>query len=132
MNNARSYVLGATNITVPVPAQALSAVINLDGMTAASLVAQFAYGSGGASVEALVQTSLDGVAWFDVARFDFGTVSATKIANLSALTPRGIVSAAPLGAEGVFDGFLGNELRLLYTVTGTYLNTTLTVRAAVR
>jgi hypothetical protein len=41
-------------------------------------------GSGGTSVSAFVQTTLDGSFWFDIASFLFGTVSLTNIFNLVA------------------------------------------------
>ena len=69
-----NYVLAATAITAALTAEAMSAIEDLDGMNAVTLVASLAYGSGGTTCVATVQTSFDGgTTWLDVARFDFAT-----------------------------------------------------------
>lgn len=105
----------------------------LEWMAAATLFCNFTYGSGGATCVVIVQTSLDGVNWIEIARFDFGTVSAAKRCNLSGLTPVAVAAVAALSAEGVLDGILGDRLRTKITSTGTYAgNTAVSVRASVR
>src|SRR5512140_3715087 len=55
-----------------------------------SLLAQFdfVYGSGGTSLKAWLQTTLDGgKSWIDIASFAVTTASAKKVVNLSSLTP---------------------------------------------
>ena len=112
-------------------------VDDLDGMTAATLQLRFAYGSGGVTVDAFVQTSLDqGTTWIDIWHEQFATVADVKIANVSALTP---VTApvtpndGALAAGAVLDGVLGDRLRLKAVVAGIYAGSTvLSGRAAVR
>lgn len=90
--------------------------------------ANFVYGSGGTSVDAYLQTSLDGGAtWIDVANFHFTTSSGIKIYTLSALTPK-TTAVTPtdgsLTANTAVDGVLGPMFRVKYTTVGTYGGTT--------
>ncbi len=116
-----SFVLFAAGITAELSAQAQTAIDGLEGMLAASLVAKLTYGSGGTTIVAVVQTSIDdGTTWYDVARFDFETESAIKYANLSGLTVKGITDLLALDAEGVTDGVLGPQIRAVITSSGIY------------
>lgn len=127
------YSLASLAITTALSAQAQTAIEDLDGMTAVTLEAVFGYGSGGTSAAVTIQTSLDGgTTWRDIARFDFTTASATKVANLSGLLSKAVTAYAALGSEGVLDGILGDALRVVVTSVGTYANTTLSIRASVR
>lgn len=131
--NAGVYTLAATGVTAAQSAVAQTAISNLDGADAVTLIAQFGYGSGGTSCDVLVQTTLDGgTTWLDVAHFSFTTASATKAANLSGLTAKAVGAYVALSGEGVNDGLLGNQIRAVITSIGTYVNTTLSVRASVR
>ena len=130
--NVGVYSLVSTQVTAPLTALAQTPITDLDGMSAVTIEANFQYGSGGTSVSAVVQTTLDGTNWRDVARFDFTTASRVARANLSALTPQSAATLSALAAEGVNDGFLGKGLRAVLTSVGTYENTTLSVTAAVR
>lgn len=134
MNNPNPYVLFNAAITVALSAQAQTAIADLEGMTAMSLVAVFTYSSGGTSVAALVQTSIDGgTSWLDIARFDFTTASARKFANLSGLTYKAAGALASLSAEGQNDGLLGPRVRAVITSVGTYgAGTTLDLRMVAR
>ena len=61
----------------------------LEGLLALAAQLRLAYGSGGASIKAYLQTSLDqGITAIDIACFTFATASAVKARNLSALTPK--------------------------------------------
>lgn len=105
----------------------------LSFMAAVTLFCNFTYGSGGTTCAVIVQTSLDGTNWIDIARFDFTTASAAKRCNLSGLTPVAIAAVAALASESVLDGILGDRLRAKVTSTGTYAgNTAVSVRASVR
>lgn len=127
------YTLASLGITTALTSSAQTAITNLDGATAASLEASFAYGSGGTSASAVVSTSCDaGTTWRDVARFDFTTATRVVYANLSGLTAKNVATYAALASEGVNDGLLCPQLRASITSVGTYVNTTLTVRASVR
>jgi hypothetical protein len=98
------------------------------------LQANFAYGSGGATVSAWIQTSFDGgLTAEDVANFSFTTSSLREEMNVSSL----VVVAAPavatdgtLGANSASGTFVGSLLRVKWTSTGTYAGgTTLRIDA---
>lgn len=126
MTNPGDYVLFAGGITGALTAQAQTAIEDLEGMLAATIVAKMTYGSSGTTIVAVVQTSIDGgTTWYDVARFDFTTASATKYVNLSGLTAKGATAVTALGSEGVVDGLLGSRMRAVITSTGTYAGGTL-------
>lgn len=114
--------------------QALQAFLDgLEWMAAVTLFANFTYGSGGTTCNAIVQCSLDGTNWIDIARFDFTTASRAAVCNLSGLTPAAVATVALLSSEGVKDGILGDRLRAKITSVGVYAgNTSLSIRAAVR
>lgn len=94
----------------------------------------FTYGSGGTTMDAWVQSSLDGGnTWIDVCNFHFTTASARFVFNLSALTA---VTAeytptdGTLAANTAKDGILGNLYRAKWTSVGTYAGgTTLSLDA---
>jgi hypothetical protein len=97
-----------------------------------ALQCNFTWGSGGTTMNAWVQTTLDGGAtWTDVANFSLTTSSARKIVNLSSLTPETTQvtpSDGALAANTAQDGIVGSQWRVKYTTTGTYAgNTTLRV-----
>lgn len=134
MDNPGTYVLFAGTITAAMTSEAQTEIADLEGMLSASIVARLAYGSGGTSVAATVETSLDGgTTWYQVARFDFTTSSTTKYANLSGLTAKAAAAYAALSAEGVNDGLLGPIFRANLTTVGTYAgNTVLDIRMSCR
>lgn len=132
MDNPGVYTLAAEGITTALVAKVEAPMTLLDGMTAVTLEANFAYGSGGITASCTVQTTLDGTNWRDIARFDFTTASRVAFSNISALLATSVVSYGALGSEGGIAGLLGNQLRAVVTTTGVYVNTTLTVRASVR
>lgn len=90
------------------------------------LVAQavFTYGSGGTSVDAYVQTSLDqGATWIDVMEFNFLLASATKISACSIYGSLPTVVAptdGSLASNTVVAGILGDRFRIKYKSAGTY------------
>lgn len=142
MINPGIYNLGDVGITVALTDSVITDgsssneyIADLDGVTAVSIQARFVYGSGGTSVKADIDTSLDqGATWIPVARLAFTTANAQKIVNLSGLTPKTTpVTPAALSDDTCLDGVLGDRLRCRVTSVGTYAgNTTLSVRAAVR
>ncbi|MGE0425411.1 MAG: hypothetical protein AB7O88_24335 [Reyranellaceae bacterium] len=146
MNNPGIYSLGDAVIGAPVTDQVITSatsaqgtvqalVDRLDGMTALSLQVRFAYGAGGTALKVDIETSLDqGQTWVLIARLAFATVSATKVVNLSGLTPMTTpASPGPLADDACLDGVLGDRLRAKVSSTGTYSNnTSISVRAAVR
>jgi hypothetical protein len=116
-------------ITTAVTTQKTTAVPLTNGaFNSALFEAIFTYGSGGTTVDAWVQTSLDGGAtFFDVMNFHFTTASASFIFNISALTS--ITSEytptnGTLASNTCKDGLLGDRWQVLYTTTGTYAGST--------
>ena len=135
MNNAGRFDLANLQITAARALALLTPISGLEGMSAVTIEAAFAYGSGGATASIIVGSSLDSslAAWRHIARFDFTTASAVKMANISGLTAKGITAYNDLASEGVQDGFLGNVLAAYVVTTGTYGGSTLlTCRVAVR
>jgi len=128
-------LLSTLPITTAISPAAVTASVVL-GYEPRNLLAQadFIYGSGGATVSAWLQTSLDGgVTWTDIVCFGFTTVSARKAVNLSSLTPITIPVGLTDGAMALNtaqDGLLSPLLRLKYTSTGTYVGTSLRVDLA--
>ena len=77
--------------------------------------ANFTYTSGGTSVDAYVQTSLDnGVTWMDIAQFSFATTSARKAYNLNnkEVTTQATPGDGALTANTCVNGFLGSLYRV--------------------
>lgn len=136
MNSPGYYSLADIAITTALTGSTQTAIENLEGMLAGTIQAKFAYGSGGTSAKVYVQTTLDdGLTWVDVASFAFTTTSATKIINLSGLTPKTTAvtpSDGALSDDTCVDGVLGNALRVKITTTGIYSNTTLSVKLIAR
>ena len=132
MDDAGVYILAALSIAAA-QTSILSPAENLNGMTGVTLETNFQYGSGGTTCSAIVMTSFDdGTSWRHIARFDFTMAAAVKVANLNGLLSKAVVAYADLNSEGVTDGVLGNMLAVKVISTGTYVNTTLSVRASVR
>jgi hypothetical protein len=110
-------------------------VTNLDGMQGCTISARLAYGSGGATIQVIINTSIDqGTTWIPIARIDFATEGMQKVVNLSGFTPvTAPYEVVDLVAEGCKDGILGDRLRCDVTSAGTYAGSTVvSVRAAVR
>lgn len=133
MLNPGVYTLAALQIAAAKALSLLTPVIGLAGMKACNLEANFQYGSGGTTCSIIAATSFDGgTSWRYVARFDFTTASAVKVANLSGLLSKAVAAYSDLASEGVLDGVLGDQLAAYIVSTGTYANTTASLRASVR
>lgn len=145
--NPGLYDLGSASITTAVTGSIITDgtsasgedqnfIDRLEGIMAAAVQFRFAYGAGGVSARAFLQTSLDqGVTWMDIACMAFGTASEIAVLNLSGLTPKTTLVVPNDGAladDTAIDGILGDRLRVKITTTGTYSNTTISVRTAVR
>ena len=97
-----------------------------------AIQANFTYASGGTSVDAYVQTSLDnGVTWIDIAEFSFTTSSLRKVFNLTNLAVTSIATPTDgaLTANTCVNGILGSLYRVKYVTVGTYAATTLVITA---
>lgn len=99
---------------------------NLGGISRLTLSARLAYGSGGTTIIAVVQTSLNqGTTWIDIARFDFATAGLEKVMNLTTNTSlTSPYTVIDLAAEGGLNNVLGDQLRAVVTSTGTYTGST--------
>ena len=74
-------------ITTAVTAVTTTPVKRLSGASYLCVEAVFLYGSGGTTVNAYIQTSLDnGLSWVDIMNFSFTTSAATKISAVVATT----------------------------------------------
>lgn len=111
-------------------------VDRLEGMKSFSIQANFKYGSGGTSVVVYVQTSLDqGNTPMDVWAQQFATESGVEAVNLddSAVLSPVVPQQQALTPGDTVNGFLGDRLRAVVVVTGTYAGASLLdVRAVVR
>lgn len=103
-------------------------VTGFDGLLAMCAQLRLAYGSGGTSIKAYVQTSLDQATTpVDIACVVFGTASEVAALNFSALTPK-LTQVTPtdgaLADDTAVDGILGDRFRLKVVSTGTYAGST--------
>ena len=110
-------------------------VEDLDGCLALLAQLRFAWGSGGSSVVAYLQTSVDGgITPVDIAAVTFGTGSENAVFNFSALTPK-TTQVTPLDgamtSDTSVDGIVGDRFRVKIVVTGTYAGSTQLVCSAV-
>lgn len=107
----------------------------LEGMIAATISANFVYGSGGTSVKVIIEeTENQGLTWTEVARFAFTTASAEKKLNLSGLTDK-LAAYTPiaLSDDTAISGLFGDRFRAKITSLGTYGgNTSISVRLNAR
>lgn len=125
MNLLTLPITAAVGVTATVPMKLNAAARNL------AVQGNLAYGSGGTTINAYLQTSLDGGAtWTDIAQFSFTTAAARFIYNLNGQTPvttEYVPTDGSLGANTSKDGILGSQFRVKYVTTGTYVGTTLSI-----
>lgn len=117
--------LANLTITTAVAAQTTTPIQFRDGRPEnVAMQANLTYGSGGTTVDAWVQMSLDdGLTWIDCTNFHFTTSSLRVYANLSALTVITVPYTATdgtLAANTSKDGVVGSQVRIKYTTVGTY------------
>lgn len=103
-------------------------VTGFKGIKGLSASLRFAYGSGGTTAKAYLQTSLDqGNTAIDIGCFAFALLSKVFARNYSAETPE-TVDITPtdgtMGDAGAIDGLLGDRFRLKIVVVGTYAGST--------
>ena len=136
-----AILLPTTTITTAVTAQVTSnfQLRGTDGHrflpAAMILQSNFVYGSGGTTVDAYVQTSLDGgTTWIDAANFHYASVLASLRSILS-VTNTAIVTGytaldGSIAANTSKDGIFGPLWRVKLTTTGTFAGgTTLRIDA---
>ncbi len=120
-------LLAPVTIAGAVTAQ-LSQVVDMGGKTPKmiSALTKFLYGSGGTTLAVYLQTSFDGVTWFDVMNFAFTTAAATKLG----VTEPAIAASFPVLTDGTLasntaiSNLIGRYWRVKYTSTGTYAGLT--------
>ncbi len=136
MNNPGIYSLGDFTITTAGTQIGDWTTTDLAGALSMAAQLRFAWGSGGTTVTAYLQTSLDeGTTAVDVACVVFGVAAETEILNLSALTPKTTQVTPSDGAltnDTAVDGILGDRFRVKLVSVGTYANTVLSARVCVR
>ena len=102
--------------------------LDLDGMLAATFSFRLQYGSGGTTVKAYLQTSLNqGTTWIDIACVAFATASEDQVLNLSGLTPKTTLVTPTDGAladDTCIDGIFGDRFRVKVVSAGTYAGST--------
>lgn len=126
MQNAGTFALASLTITSAIT-QSQTPILNLDGATALTLFARLAWGSGGTSIKADVETSLDdGATWLAFARFAFTTANASKVLAVSGLTQI-LAAYTPIALtdDTALGGILGDRVRATVTSLGTYAGSTL-------
>lgn len=111
-------------ITTAQTASTKTAVTGLARAKSLFVYCFFDYGSGGTDAKVWVQTSADGgTTWIDIANFAVTTSDYAKAYNLSALTPVTTVytvTDGTLADNTCKDGFIGDQIRIKFTSTGTY------------
>lgn len=128
MDNPGFLSLGSFDITAAGTQTGEWTTADLDGLLAMVAQLRLAYGSGGTTVRAYLQTSADqGTTPIDIACVLFGTASEVAVLNFSALTPK-TTQVTPtngtLADDTAIDGILGDMFRLKVISTGTYAGST--------
>lgn len=128
MRNAGGLItlLPATTITAAVTG-VTGIACPTEGLRDLLVEAVFTYGSAGTTLKVWVQTRTKGGTWRDVMNFAFTTSSLTKWNKTStsiALAANIGTSDAALADNTILDGLLGDEVRVKYTSTGTYADST--------
>jgi hypothetical protein len=120
-----NVAITAAQAIAALPASLLQLV---DAPSSIAVQANFTYGSGGTSVDAYLQTSLDGGStWIDIAQFHFTTASARFAYNLNSQTPvttEYTPTDGTLTANTAKDGFVGPLYQVKLASTGTYAGNT--------
>lgn len=136
MDEPGLYSLGDFTITAA-GTQTGDWTIDLNGILAATASLRLAYGSGGTTIRAYLQTSLDGgTTAMDIGCVLLATASEHAVMNFSALTPKTTAVTPTDGAmtdDTAVDGILGTLFRVKVVSAGTYASSTvLSARLTVR
>lgn len=126
--NLLNQAIGAAQAIAAVPTSLLKLV---DAPSSIAVQATFTYGSGGTTVDAYLQTSLDsGATWIDIAQFHFALASARFVYNLNSQTP---VTAEYTPTDGTLaantskDGIVGPLYQVKLASAGTYAGSNLRI-----
>jgi hypothetical protein len=131
-----ALTINGSDFAITQPATYLGDVAdNLDGMATLAVQIDFRPGPGGTTVQAYVQTSLDGGnTWLDIACAAFPSATPAQAERVCLGLEAGVSGAWVTATDGtlpdntVVDGILGNMLRLKVVSTGTWTNTFLGAR----
>lgn len=128
MENPGIYSLGDFSITTAGTQVGDWTTTDLSGMLAMAAQLRLAWGSGGTTVTAYLQTSFDGgTTAVDIACVLFGMASEHAVLNFSALTPKTTQITPSDGAltnDTAIDGVLGDRFRIKLVSAGTYAGST--------
>lgn len=129
----RVPLLPVVTITTALANQ-LSPVFMLLGMSYLAVQCVVAIATGGSSIDAYIQTSLDGgVTWIDIMNFHFVNTPGTKVSSVTAniaLAAAVTPGDGALTANTILTGLLGDRIRVKWTSVGTYSGgTTLALNA---
>lgn len=120
-----SATITAAQTLAAAPASLLQLV---DAPTSVCVQANFTYGSGGTTVDAYLQTSIDGgLTWIDIAQFHFTTASARFLYNLNSqtsVTTEYTPTDGTLAANTAKDGITGPLYQVKIASAGTYAGNT--------
>lgn len=126
-HQAHVQLLAPLTIGAAIPATSTTPVLISNAKYIAAQ-AKFLYGAGGTTVNAYIQTSLDGgVTWLDIMNFSFTTSAATKVSSTTgaiALAPATSPGDGALTANTILTGLLGDRFKVKYVTTGTYTGAT--------
>jgi hypothetical protein len=122
----------STSITSAITATVGAGFSGFGATRAMTVQAKFTCVSAGSSVDAYVQTSLDGgLTFIDVAQFHFTGASATSVVNLvgeTAIAAPTAITTGSLAANTTQQGVIGDLWRVQWTSVGSYgAGTTLVV-----
>jgi hypothetical protein len=128
-NTSGDFTITTAGVYAGVPAS------GLDGMRGLTAQIALAWGSGGTTIDAYLQTSVDGGAtWIDIWNVHLLTASAVAVASF--FTDEAVAPFTPsdgaLASNTQINGVLGNMLRLKLVTVGTYANTVVAGRIVVR
>jgi hypothetical protein len=123
-----AYTAELLNLNIAAAGSGVGSVFVPNYCKAIALQCVFAYGSGGTSAKAYVQTTFDGgVTWVDIACFAATTASLQRLFNLVSVTPKTSIvtpTDGSLGDNTCVDGLIGTQLRVKYVTVGTYTGST--------
>lgn len=103
----------------------------LSAVRSLTLFADFDSGTGGTTVKAWVQTTIDGDNWLDVASFAFTDADAQRAYHLTnvAVTEIATPTDGSLTDNTSVNGLLGTAFRVKLTTTGTYADANFKITA---
>lgn len=111
----------ATGSVITTGVDGVGYLSGLGAYSGANLEINFTYGSGGATLKVVIETTFNqGSTWVEVYRAAFSTSSGERVVNVSASTPiTSPLTPAALSDDTVKDGVFGDRWRARKIVGGT-------------